>query len=199
MPGYFISPDCPDEGPYLTGWRFQRWESSRQPVAIHPLFENGSGAYPASPPANVTSWIAVASQTVSPKGSIPGQASAILLDKNAWKKFNSLHRPTNPRCVSKILFSAHGGEFAISIASGEVYLFSGSSLTPVDNFMVRIGLSYPPGLAFSPTSCCMALAWHSKKDNCSVLKISCIEPTNSAATQAGMSGPLLWERHLADR
>ncbi|CAM6096490.1 unnamed protein product [Calypogeia fissa] len=195
--GYFISPECPDDGPTLTGWRFQRWESSRQPVAIHPLFE-GTGAYPASAPATITSWTAVSSKSISQKNAFRQQTSVLAAECGVWKKFDALPKPNNPRCVAKMQFSAVG-EFALSISTGEVYVFPVSSMIPTESFLVRTGRSYPPGVAFSPTSCCVALAWHHKKEDCSLLKIACLEPCNAAASQGSLGGSLAWERHLADR
>ncbi|KAF2305150.1 hypothetical protein GH714_002106 [Hevea brasiliensis] len=38
--GQYMSPYDPDEGPSITGWRVQRWESSLQPVVLHQIFGN---------------------------------------------------------------------------------------------------------------------------------------------------------------
>lgn len=69
--------------------------------------------------------------------------------------------------------------------------FSGSTMTPVDLFHVKVD-PHLPTPAFSPTSCCLASVWHDKKTDVCTLRIAQIPPVSSGA-------PPVLERHLADR
>ncbi len=101
-------------------------------------------------------------------------------------------RPINPRAIGKASFSAHGGEVAIAIFGGEVHVFSGVALIPIDVFSVQVMSSHLAAPAFSPTSCCLASVWHDHKSDTCVLRIVRIPPVTASA-------PLTWDRHLADR
>ncbi|KAG6558180.1 hypothetical protein Mapa_000361 [Marchantia paleacea] len=201
--GYFITPESPDDGPSMTGWRFQRWESTRQQVAIHPLFESQSASYP--PPTShpmITSWTAVSNKSMTPRGNYNPTLGSVLLgdpSKRRTEILVSRERPKNPRTIARITFANHGGEWALSLTTGEVMIYSGSSITPLETFVVRVGMLLPPSVAFSPTSCCVASVWHDKKGDCSLLKIWCLDPPTPASPQGGSAGSLTWERHIADR
>ncbi|KAK7834337.1 mediator of rna polymerase ii transcription subunit 16 [Quercus suber] len=59
--GQYMSPYDPDEGPSITGWRVQRWESSLKPVVLHQIFGNPTSSYGGQAPMqtiNVGSAIA---------------------------------------------------------------------------------------------------------------------------------------------
>ncbi|CAI9279492.1 unnamed protein product [Lactuca saligna] len=47
--GQYMSPYDPDEGPSITGWRVQRWESSLEPVVLHPIFGNPTSTFGGQP------------------------------------------------------------------------------------------------------------------------------------------------------
>ncbi|KAG0566204.1 hypothetical protein KC19_7G045700 [Ceratodon purpureus] len=178
--GYYISPGNPDAGPALTGWRIMRWESGTKPVNIHPLLENTSG-----PPPTMTTWTSVAKQNIT-----RGRFS-----KNSHfnQKQPDYERPVNPRSVAKVVFAAHGGELAVALFSGEVHVFSGPSMTPVDLFHVKVN-PHLPTPAFSPTSCCLASVWYDKKADVCTLRIAQVSPAPLSPNV-----PLVLERHLADR
>ncbi|KAL2630105.1 hypothetical protein R1flu_014791 [Riccia fluitans] len=200
--GYFITPEAPDDGPTMTGWRFQRWESTRQQVAIHPLFESQSAGYPPSSQPMVTSWTAVTNKTMSPRGNFNPMLGGFVTSEPARRKTEMLvarERPKNPRIIARISFANHGGEWALSLATGEVMIYSGTSVTPLETFVVKASTLLPPSVAFSPTSCCVASVWHDKKADCSLLKIWCLDPPAPASPQGGSANSLTWERHIADR
>lgn len=176
--GYYISPGNPDAGPALTGWRIHRWESGTKPVNIHPLLESTNG-----PPPTMTTWTSVAKQNIT-----RGRFSK---NSHFQQKHCERERPVNPRAIARIVFSAHGGELAVALFSGEVHVFSGSTMTPVDLFHVKVD-PHLPTPAFSPTSCCLASVWHDKKTDVCTLRIAQIPPVSSGA-------PPVLERHLADR
>ncbi|CAK9198991.1 unnamed protein product [Sphagnum troendelagicum] len=178
--GYYISPEDPDAGPSATGWRIQRWESVQKPVVIHALLDSAG-----SPPAMMTTWTAVVNNTINKGVLSNGQP----MNQQQKKK---RERPMNPRAIGKASFSAHGGEVAIAIFGGEVHVFSGVALTPVDVFSVQVMSSHLAAPAFSPTSCCLASVWHDHKSDTCMLRIVRIPPVTASA-------PLTWDRHLADR
>lgn len=113
--GYYISPGNPDAGPALTGWRIHRWESGTKPVNIHPLLESTNG-----PPPTMTTWTSVAKQNIT-----RGRFSK---NSHFQQKHCERERPVNPRAIARIVFSAHGGELAVALFSGEVHVFSGESI-----------------------------------------------------------------------
>jgi hypothetical protein len=178
--GYYISPEDPDAGPSATGWRIQRWESVQKPVVIHALLDSAG-----SPPAMMTTWTAVVNNTIN-KGVLSNSQP---MNQQQKKK---RERPMNHRAIGKASFSAHGGEVAIAIFGGEVHVFSGVALTPIDVFSVQVMSSHLAAPAFSPTSCCLASVWHDHKSDTCVLRIVRIPPVTASA-------PLTWDRHLADR
>jgi hypothetical protein len=48
----------------------------------------------------------------------------------------------SPRAIAKASFSAHGGKVAIAIFGGEVHVFSGVALTPIDIFSIQVMSSF---------------------------------------------------------
>lgn len=208
--GQYMSPHNPDEGPSLTGWRVQRWESSRQQVALHPLFENSNTNFGGQAPMT-TIWTTKVNKSISPikdfKGSrslaTPGNllASQTSVDSNGGNsdKFNSdlANQHSDVRMLAKIVFSSHGGEVAFAFRYGDVHLFSGSSFNLIDCYCATVGVSVALP-AFSSTSCCLASVWHDNSKDCTVLKIQRILPPASQSSQ-GKGNAATWERAIADR
>ncbi|KAK4399071.1 Mediator of RNA polymerase II transcription subunit, partial [Sesamum angolense] len=54
--GQYMSPYDPDEGPSVTGWRVQRWESTVENVVIHQIFGNPSSNFGGQAPKQ-TVWV----------------------------------------------------------------------------------------------------------------------------------------------
>lgn len=199
--GHHFSP-FPDEPPPVIGYRVQRWESSRQQVGVHPLFEPAvpatySGSSPPTTTTTTTIWRSNADKSIS----VVKKGEPLLLQSigNRSEPYGNIdvNRPTTVKPCSKIVFSAHGAELAAVTACGDVHIYSGSSLTSIDNYHLKVGiLSAAP--AFSPTGCCLSTVWHDTKRDCSVLKIIRVHPPAVSGMQ-GASGSSTWERGLADR
>ncbi len=166
--GYYISPGDPDAGPVVTGWKIQRWESAQKPVVIHALLDSAG-----SPPAMNKDFPST------------GQP-------NNQQQHKKRDRPPDPRTIGKASFSAHGGEVAFAMFGGEIHVFSGVALAPLDVFTVHVMSSNLAPPAFSPTSCCLASVWHDRKSDTCVLRILRILPVSPSPS-------LTWDRHLADR
>ncbi|CAM6060831.1 unnamed protein product [Sphagnum tenellum] len=178
--GYYISPRDPDAGPLVMGWKIQRWESAQKPVVIHALLDSAG-----SPPAMMTTWTAVVNKTINKDFPSTGQP-------NNQQQHKKRDRPTDPRTIGKASFSAHGGEVALAMFGGEIHVFSGVALAPLDVFTVHVLPSNLAPPAFSPTSCCLASVWHDRKSDTCVLRILRILPVSPSPS-------LTWDRHLADR
>ncbi|CAK9868039.1 unnamed protein product [Sphagnum jensenii] len=58
----------------------------------------------------------------------------------------------SPRAIAKASFSAHGGKVAIAIFGGEVHVFSGVALTPIDIFSIQFFLKITPALELACTT-----------------------------------------------
>jgi len=196
-----MSPHDPDEGPSLTGWRVQRWESSCQQVALHPLFENSDTNFGGQAPM-MTIWKNTVNMNISPtkdyKGSLsiatPGNSNGGNSDK-----FNSdlANQHNDVRMLARIVFSSHGGEVAFAFRYGDVHLLSGSNFSPIDYYCAPVGVSIAlPD--FSSTSCFLASVWHDNSRDCSVLKILRILPPASQSSQWKGNAAAL-ERAIADR
>lgn len=186
----------PDEGPSFIGHKVQRWESSRQQVGAHPLFEPAVPmAYSSSsPPTSTIFWRFAGDKSIaiSKKGDTP-----FIKESNELYGNVNVDQPTTIKTCSKIVFSAHGGELAVVTASGDVHVYYGSSLTPIDNYYLKVGILCAAP-SFSPTGCCLSTVWHDIKRNCCVLKILRVYPPALPVMQ-GTNGSSNWERGLADR
>ncbi|KAA8519819.1 hypothetical protein F0562_014091 [Nyssa sinensis] len=63
--GQYMSPYDPDEGPTITGWRVQRWESSLQPVVLHQIFGNPTSSFGGPAPMQ-TVWVTKVNKCIPP-------------------------------------------------------------------------------------------------------------------------------------
>ena len=184
--GCYLSTDVPP----LIGYRVQRWESSRQ----HPLFEpTAPTSYSGSSALTTTSTIWRSSVDKSISISKRGE----VLGNHTGPYGMETEQPTAIKSSSKIVFSSHGAELAVVTAHGEVHMFSGANLNPIDNYYLKVGI-FTAAPAFSPTGCCLGTAWHDTKSDCSVLKIVRNFPPATAMAQ-GSNNSSTWERGLADR
>ncbi|XP_024540755.1 mediator of RNA polymerase II transcription subunit 16-like isoform X1 [Selaginella moellendorffii] len=197
--GQYMSPKHPDGGPSMTGWKFQRWESSRQQVAIHSVFEAGAANYGAMSHPMATTWKTVVNK------SFPQTKLAMSYNKRERDASSSMdtgdaaaeEQETEPlpvvKCIAKVRFSGHGGEVAVALLGGEVHLFSGPGLLPVENFCVQVGLLVASP-ALSASGCCLSCAWHDTDSDTSFLKIVRVRSLSSSGPT---TAPL--ERQIADR
>ncbi|KAJ7561508.1 hypothetical protein O6H91_03G030900 [Diphasiastrum complanatum] len=204
--GYYLYPRHPDEGPSLTGWKFQRWESSRQQVAIHPLFETGNANYAGSFHPMTTTWTAVINKSFPPtrgvsNSSSNGIASGMesVYTKSGSFDMKGLEEESSGvvKCIAKASFSGHGGEICVTLVGGQIYVFSGTGFVPSEDFVVPVEQDVA-ATSFSATGCCMCSVWHDNDEDCTVLKIIRVQPPPPTGVQGGVNG-LTWERHLADR
>jgi hypothetical protein len=187
--GYSLSTDMQP----LISYRVARWESSRQEVSLHPLFEpTATATYSgSSPPTINTIWRSKVDKTilVSKRGEVPrnnNEPPAVDIDQ-----------PVANNLSSKLVFSNHGAELAVVTAHGEVHTLSGVNLDPIDSYYLKVGI-FTAVPAFSPSGCCLGTVWHDTKNDCSVLKIIRIFPPATAVSQ-GSNNNSMWERGLADR
>ncbi|KAK1283819.1 Mediator of RNA polymerase II transcription subunit 16 [Acorus calamus] len=208
--GEYMSPYDPDEGPSITGWRVQFWESSLQPVALHPIFGNPASTVGGQPPMQ-TVWLTRVNRSIPPMGDLkcPQAAAAVPMmsdehkpsDSSAEKEnkisFDLYDLPSDVRMLAQIVYSAHGGEVAVAFLRGGVHIFSGSTFAPVDSYHVNIGSSIAAP-AFSSTGCCLASVWHDTGKDQTTLKIIRVLPPAVPSSQTKLNSAT-WERSIADR
>ncbi|ERM95218.1 mediator of RNA polymerase II transcription subunit 16 isoform X1 [Amborella trichopoda] len=208
--GQYMSPYDPDEGPSITGWRVQIWESSLQPVVLHPLFENSASNFGGQPPMQ-TVWQTKVNKSIPPRSDIKGPQTPPMTgnlpdERNSTEtgalkanilSFDPYDLPSDVRILAQIVFSGHGGEVAVAFLLGEVRLFSGANFSPVDYYNVNVG-STIAAPAFSSSSCCLASVWHDTSRDCTVLKIIRVLPPAVLSIQA-KANSATWERAIADR
>ncbi|XVF40529.1 hypothetical protein PTKIN_Ptkin01aG0120800 [Pterospermum kingtungense] len=207
--GQYMSPYDPDEGPTITGWRVQRWESSLQPVVLHHIFGNPSSSFGGQGPMQ-TVWVSKVDTSIPPTNDFKGhQAAAVGTTSDARKaadssaekavrvSFDPFDLPSDVRTLARIVYSAHGGEIAIAFLRGGVHIFSGPNFTAVENYQINVG-SAIAAPAFSSTSCCSASVWHDTTKDRTMLKIIRVLPpgVSSSQTKANSS---TWERAIAER
>ncbi|XP_024988929.1 mediator of RNA polymerase II transcription subunit 16 isoform X5 [Cynara cardunculus var. scolymus] len=124
--GQYMSPYDPDEGPSITGWRVQRWESSLEPVVLHPIFGNPTTSFGGQPPMQ-TVWITKVNKSIPATDYFKNnQAAATALtpeglntsdsDSEKAKRvvFDPFDLPSDVRTLARIVYSAHGGEVAVA-------------------------------------------------------------------------------------
>ncbi|XVE88014.1 hypothetical protein DITRI_Ditri19aG0034600 [Diplodiscus trichospermus] len=207
--GQYMSPYDPDEGPTITGWRVQRWESSLQPVVIHPIFGNPSSSFGGQAPMQ-TVWISKVDTSIPPTNDFKShQAAAVGATSDAQKasdssaekanrvSFDPFDLPSDVRTLARIVYSAHGGEIAIAFLRGGVHIFSGPNFTAVDNYQINVG-SAIAAPAFSSTSCCSASVWHDTDKDRTMLKIIRVLPPAVSSSQIKANSST-WERAIAER
>ncbi|KAG9158832.1 hypothetical protein Leryth_024244 [Lithospermum erythrorhizon] len=207
--GQYMSPYDPDEGPSVTGWRVQRWESTVEDVVLHPVFGNPTPSFGGQAPKQ-TVWVSKVIKCIpasndfkcpqpanlgqSPSG---GNASDSCADMTKRISFDPFDLPSDVRTLARIVYSAHGGEIAVSFLHGDVHIFSGLDFTPVDSYHINVG-SAIASPAFSSTSCCSASVWHDSDKDCAVLKIIRVIPPTVRTSQVKANSET-WERAIAER
>jgi len=203
-----MSPYDPDEGPSVTGWRVQRWESCLKPVVLHPIF--GSPTNFGGQPPMQTVWETKVNKSIPPTDDFkPQQVSAAAptsdvpskpdpsVDKAKRLTFDHFDMPSDIRTLSRITYSAHGGEIAVAFLRGGVHIFSGPNFASVDTYQINVG-SAIAAPAFSSTSCCSASVWHDVSKDCTMLKIIRVLPPAVPSNQAKTNSSN-WERAIAER
>ncbi|XP_051125092.1 mediator of RNA polymerase II transcription subunit 16 isoform X2 [Andrographis paniculata] len=206
--GQYMSPYDPDEGPSVTGWRVQRWESSVENVVIHQIFGNPSSNFGGQAPKQ-TVWVSKVIKCIpaSSEFKCPGPAVLSPGDGKGTPEsgaeianrvsFDPFDLPSDVRTLARIVYSAHGGEIAVSFLRGGVHVFSGPNYTAVDGYQINVG-SAIAAPAFSSTSCCSASVWHDTSKDCTILKIIRVLPPPVPRSQA-KANSAMWERAIAER
>ncbi|KAE8716940.1 Mediator of RNA polymerase II transcription subunit 16 [Hibiscus syriacus] len=128
--GQYMSPYDPDEGPTITGWRVHHWESSLQQVVLHNIFGNPSSSFGGQAPMQ-TVWVSKVDTSIPPTNDFKShQAAAVgptsdaqkasdLIAEKAYRvSVDPFDLPSDVRTLSRIVYSAHGGEIAISFLRG---------------------------------------------------------------------------------
>ncbi|GAB2231421.1 hypothetical protein Droror1_Dr00010427 [Drosera rotundifolia] len=207
--GQYMSPYDRDEGPLITGWRVQRWESCLKPVVLHQIFGSPMSSFGGQAPMQ-TVWETKVNKSILPTSDFRilqviagGVASDSVttpdsnVDKVNRVTFDPFDMPSDVRTLARIVYSAHGGEVAIAFLRGGVHIFSGPSFIPVDNYQINVG-SAIAAPAFSSTSCCSASLWHDSGRDCSILKIFRILPPALPSTVVKVNSST-WECAIAER
>ncbi|PKA60149.1 Mediator of RNA polymerase II transcription subunit 16 [Apostasia shenzhenica] len=208
--GQYMSPYDPDEGPSITGWRVQRWESSLQPVVLHPIFGNPASSFGGQPPMQ-TVWLTRVNKSIPPTDDMrnpqPCTSSSTISDERNSSdssiertkrlSFDPYDLPSDVRQLAQIVYSAHAGEVAVAFLRGGVHIFSGTNFSPVDSYHINVGSTIATP-AFSSSSCCLASVWHDTSKDRTTLKIIRVLPPAVPSIQAKVSSAT-WERAIADR
>lgn len=207
--GQYMSPYDPDEGPSITGWRVQCWESSLQPVVLHPIFGNPS-TFGGLPPMQ-TVWLTRVNKSIPPTDDMANpqpciSSSTISDERNSSDSsierakrlsFDPYDLPSDVRQLAQIVYSAHGGEVAVAFLRGGVHIFSGANFNQLDSYHINVG-SAIAAPAFSSSSCCLASVWHDTSKDRTTLKIFRVLPPAVSSNQAKVCSAA-WERAIADR
>ncbi|XP_062013196.1 mediator of RNA polymerase II transcription subunit 16 [Rosa rugosa] len=207
--GQYMSPYDPDEGPSITGWRVQRWESSVQPVVLHQIFGNPTSTFGGQAPMQ-TVWLSKVDTCIQPTNDFKSHQAAATgvisepkktpdssIEKAKRVNFDPFDLPSDVRTLARIVYSAHGGEIAVAFLRGGVHIFSGPNFTPVDNYQINVG-SAIAAPAFSSTSCCSASVWHDSSKDRTILKILRVLPPAVPSSQVKANSST-WERAIAER
>lgn len=129
-----MSPYDPDEGPSITGWRVQRWESSRQPVVLHQIFGNPTSSFGGQAPMQ-TVWQTKVNKSIPPTSDFKSQQTPVTgsiserntsdssVEKCIRVSFDPFDLPSDVRTLAQISYSAHGGEIAVAFLRGGVTSF----------------------------------------------------------------------------
>ncbi|XP_059292040.1 mediator of RNA polymerase II transcription subunit 16 isoform X2 [Lycium ferocissimum] len=207
--GQYMSPYDPDEGPSITGWRVQRWESSVEDVVLHQIFGNPTSSFGGQAPKQ-TVWVSKVIKCIPAgndfkrppavgAGPVPNGRNMADSGVEMGKRvsFDPFDLPSDVRTLARIAYSAHGGEIAVAFLRGGVHVFSGPSFTPVDSYHIDVG-SAIAAPAFSSTSCCSASVWHDTSRDCTILKIIRVLPPAVPSNQV-KANSANWERAIAER
>ncbi|KAG2537219.1 hypothetical protein PVAP13_9NG255973 [Panicum virgatum] len=207
--GQYMSPYDPDEGPSITGWRVQCWESSRKPVVLHPIFGSPT-SFGGQPPMQIV-WSTRVNKNIPPTEDLKNpqtyvpmpttsderSSSECSVDRAKRLSFDPYDLPNDVRQLAQIVYSAHGGEVAVAFLRGGVHIFSGPDFDQVDSYHVNVGSAIAPP-AFSSSSCCLASVWHDTLKDRTILKIIRVLPPAILSTQTKVN-TAAWERAIADR
>ncbi|CAI0468626.1 unnamed protein product [Linum tenue] len=206
--GQYMSPYDPDEGPSITGWRVQRWESSLQPVVLHQIFGSPTSSFGGQAPMQ-TVWVSKVDTSIPPTNDFRNHQEAVAVPNFDSKKtsdpsvenskkviFDPFDLPSDVRTLGRIVYSAHGGEVAVAFLHGGVHIFSGPNFAPVDNYQINVGPAIAAP-AFSSTSCCSASVWHDTSKDCTILKIIRVLPPAVPSSQVKAKSAT-WERAIAE-
>lgn len=204
-----MSPYDPDEGPSITGWKVQRWESSVQPVVLHQIFGSPTSNFGGQVPTQ-TVWVSRVDLSIPPTNDFKNHQTAVAGpsvdaqkepdsgdDKANKVVFDPFDLPSDIRTLARIVYSAHGGEIAVAFLRGGVHIFSGPTFSPVENYQINVG-SAIAAPAFSPTSCCSASVWHDAAKDCAMLNIIRVLPPALPPNQSKVDQSM-WERAIAER
>lgn len=199
-----MSPYDPDEGPSITGWRVQRWESTLEPVVLHQIFGNPTSSFGGQAPMQ-TVWVTKVNKCIPStnyfKNHQEAGSSWTLNTSEPGKTkivgFDPFDLPSDVRTLARIVYSAHGGEIAVAFLQGGVHIFSGASFKTVDNYQINVG-SAIASPAFSSTSCCSASVWHDTSKDRTILKIIRVLPPALPSSQVKANSST-WERAIAER
>lgn len=200
-----MSPYDPDEGPSITGWRVQRWESSLKPVVLHPIFGNPTSSFGGQAPVQ-TVWQSRVENCIPatddfrsfpPSPPDPRNPSDSIVEKSKRVSFDPFDLPSDIRTLARIVYSAHGGEIAVAFLRGGVHIFSGPSFDLVDNYQISVGSAIATP-AFSSTSCCSASVWHDTSKDRTILRIIRVLPPALGSSKK-VTNSSTWERVIAER
>ncbi|KAL3522247.1 hypothetical protein ACH5RR_015081, partial [Cinchona calisaya] len=207
--GQYMSPYDPDEGPSITGWRVQRWESTVENVVLHQIFGNPTSTFGGEAPKQ-TVWVSKVIKCTPASNDFKSPQSAAAVPpadgRNASEtgaelakrvSFDPFDLPSDIRTLARIVYSAHGGEIAVAFLRGGVHVFSGASFMHVDNYQIDVGAAIAAP-AFSSTSCCSASVWHDASKDCTMLKIIRVLPPAISSSQV-KDNSITWERAIAER
>ncbi|XP_071722130.1 mediator of RNA polymerase II transcription subunit 16-like [Rutidosis leptorrhynchoides] len=207
--GQYMSPYDRDEGPSITGWRVQRWESTVQPVVLHQIFGNPTSSFGGQAPMQ-TVWVSKADTSIPPTHDLKFQQATAsgpntdvqkttdsLAEKAKRVTFDPFDLPSDVRTLARIVYSSHGGEIAIAFLRGDVHIFSGPNFAPVDSYQINVG-SAIASPAFSSTSCCSASVWHDTSKDRTILKIVRVLPPSVPSSQVKANSST-WECAIAER
>ncbi|KAE9591747.1 putative WD40/YVTN repeat-like-containing domain-containing protein [Lupinus albus] len=207
--GQYMSPYDLDEGPSITRWRVQRWESSLQHVVIHPIFGDPTSSMGGQLPMQ-TVWHSKVDLSIAPtRDLMTHQAPAVGMnndvqkalesgfDKSMRVDFDPFDLPSDVRTLARVVYSANGSEIAVAFLQGGVHIFSGPNFAPVNNYQINVG-SAIAAPAFSSTSCCSACVWHDTNKDQTILEIIRVLPPAIPANQVKASSST-WERTIAER
>uniref|UniRef100_A0A0R0FX46 Mediator of RNA polymerase II transcription subunit 16 n=1 Tax=Glycine max TaxID=3847 RepID=A0A0R0FX46_SOYBN len=182
--GQYMSPYDPDEGPSITGWRVQRWESSLQHDVLHPIFGNPTSSMGGQPPMQ-TVWQTKVELSIPPTNDFKNhQAPAVGMNTDMQK-------------VSDFGFDKSKRFDFYPFDLPKVHIFSGPNFAPVDNYQISVG-SAIAAPAFSSTSCCSASVWHDTSKDQTILKIIRVLP-HAIPTSQVKANSSNWERAIAER
>ncbi|KAF9590577.1 hypothetical protein IFM89_035895 [Coptis chinensis] len=205
--GQYMSPYDPNEGPSITGWRVQCWESSVQPIVLHPIFRNPASSVEEKTPMQ-TVWVTRVDRSIQPMNEweCSQEAASVsvsfdnpntpLVGKAKRLSFYPLDLPSDVRTLARIVYSQQG-EVAVSFLNGGVHIFSGASFAPVGNYHGNV-VSAIAAPTFSSSGCCLASVWHDTSKDCTSLKITRVLPP-ALPNSEFKANSATWERAIADR